>query len=98
MIKADKITKRLRAPITDEDPFVLAPTPDLDELEKSGSASVDLRLGTWFLTMRNSRTSFFDVAREGQFENEAAFVKLHYAPMGDKVILHSFLFSSRRHS
>lgn len=38
-----------------EDPLAITPLPDLEELSKSGSASIDLRLGTWFATMRQSR-------------------------------------------
>ncbi len=62
ILKSDQIANRLA--LTDEvhrkDPLVVTPLPDLDKLRKKGSASIDLRLGTWFLTMRQSRACLLD--------------------------------------
>lgn len=40
------------------DPMVIEPRPDIDALKKKGAAAVDLRLGTWFLTMKESTHKF----------------------------------------
>jgi len=55
--KADRVAKMLRdgSEGTDDDPLAISPLPNLEELEKSGSASVDLRLGTWFVSLRQTR-------------------------------------------
>ena len=55
ILKADQIAELLAqgsAASGSADPLVITPEPDLPSLRTSGSASVDLRLGTWFLTMR----------------------------------------------
>jgi hypothetical protein len=59
ILKADRVTERLRLghEASTADPLVITPEPDLDVLESSGSASVDLRLGSWFVTLRQARMS-----------------------------------------
>ena len=44
--------------------LIIRPTPDRDKLRGSGTASVDLRLGTWFSTMRESKMSLLRVDDE----------------------------------
>ena len=93
MIKTDRIAKMLREGIAGEDPLIIAPTPNLDELEKSGSASVDLRLGTWFLMLRHARSPILDVAKEGEPEpNASSLAKMHYVPLGEQFVLHPTSF------
>lgn len=71
------------------DPFVITPPPDLKKLEKSGDASIDLRLGTYFLAPRRSRTALLDVvsAKKKQMP-EPRLAKPHYVPFGQPYILH----------
>jgi len=40
---------------------VISPRPNLSQLRKTGGASVDLRLGTWFLTMKARRHPVLDI-------------------------------------
>ena len=57
ILKAERVASLLRQgdnPRT-KDPLVIVPQPDLSELDQSGSASVDLRLGTWFVSLRQAR-------------------------------------------
>jgi dCTP deaminase len=67
------------------DPLVITPTPDLDVLAKSGSASVDLRLGTWFLNLRHTRMSHLSIEKQG---TAAQLTKMHYVPFGQNYFLH----------
>lgn len=80
-----------------EDPFVLAPTPDVNELEKAGAASVDLRLGTWFVTTRASKHPVLRLssAKEEQTSEHKMTTK-HYVRFDDEFILHphSFVLAS----
>lgn len=48
--------------------LVVRPLPDLKKLASVSSASVDLRLGSWFATMRQSRTSILST------DDEAALI------------------------
>jgi len=68
------------------DPLVIVPRPDLAELKKSGSASVDLRLGTWFVTPRQARMSHLDII--GGETTQAQFTKINYVPFGSEYYLH----------
>ena len=49
------------------DPLVVTPGPDLVALRSAGTASLDLRLGTWFLTPKKNRHALLDVTKP---ENE----------------------------
>ena len=44
-----------------KDPLVITPCPRIDDLKDSGAASVDVRLGTWFLTLRQARLTHLRV-------------------------------------
>jgi dCTP deaminase len=69
-----------------EDPFVIAPEPNLEKLRNSGSASVDLRLGTWFLTLRQARMPCFHILEKKTGHSQ--FTKTHYVPFGTEYYLH----------
>lgn len=55
ILKAEKLAELLELGEKRDtlDPLVITPTPNLSELRKSGAASVDLRLGTWFVKLLN---------------------------------------------
>lgn len=71
------------------DPLVISPQPDLKELTESGSASIDLRLGTWFVTLRPVRKSHIKVEES---EIQWKLAKTHYIPFGDQYYLHPGMF------
>jgi dCTP deaminase len=93
ILKADIITKKLETGEPASDPLVITPKPDLNEYRDSGAASIDLRLGCWFLRLRHPRVSMLDV---GETVSEAltaeALSKLHYVQFGDKFVLHPRAF------
>lgn len=72
-----------------KDPLVISPKPDIKKLTRSGSASVDLRLGTWFVTLRPSRKSHIKVKEK---DIQWKLAKTHYVPFGDKYYLHPGAF------
>lgn len=92
ILKADRIAHLLRSAPTEADPLIITPTPNLEELERSGSGSVDLRLGTWFMSLRQARVACLTAGEEDQ---EAQLTKMHYVAFGDQYILHprSFVLS-----
>jgi len=87
MLKADIIACLLAAGrnADEPDPFRLIPEPNLPELADSGAASVDLRLGTWFVTLRQGRMSHLSL-------HEKPLVKELYLPFGKKYYLHPRCF------
>jgi len=106
MLKSDIIAKMLEKRDAD-DPLVIIPLlprrgedasptdTDIELVRKSGSASVDLRLGCWFCTLRETRLCALDVARESEpsqrdepSQKEAALTKRHFVRFGEAFVLH----------
>jgi dCTP deaminase len=57
-------------------------------LRKQGSASVDLRLGTWFITLRQSRAAAMPLAGQDEQAHRGRLARSQYVPFGDEYILH----------
>lgn len=70
--------------------IAVIPSPDFREIEKKGEASVNLRLGRWFLTLRQSSETDLDMtpdsnSKENKFSKTFLFhlVKnLYYTRIG----------------
>ena len=90
MLKSDIIADLLANPTNNPDRLAICPHPPLDELRASGAASIDLRLGAWFVTLRQSRLPFLDVRSpddaDGPRENR--MTRTYYIPFGQQFILH----------
>lgn len=87
--KSDQIANLLRSPPEKQrDRLIVRPMPDLDELEKSGAASIDLRLGTWFVSLRHTRFPALQVDdTPNAASNNARLSKSHFVPFGKEFIL-----------
>jgi dCTP deaminase len=72
-----------------EDPLIISPVPEPGMTEKSGMASVDLRLGTWFLVMRHTDVPALDLSNEVA---EETLGTSHYVAFGRQFILHPGCF------
>jgi len=93
IIKAEQIARELEKPTNPDDPLLITPTPDLKELQKSGAASVDIRLGCWFLACRPSRTGLLDVyENRADVPSEAKLTKSYYVPFAEGFVLHPKAF------
>lgn len=89
MLKSDKIAALIENSTQNPDPLRILPTPDLESLRKDGAASIDLRLGTWFLTLRQSRFPCLNVKDgSGDSPGENRLVRRYYIPFGGQFILH----------
>jgi len=87
MLRSEQIVSLLKAgeEVGAADPLVIAPTPNYEECTRQGAASIDLRLGTWFVTLRQARMSHLSVQdQEPQFQ----LTKTHYVPFGADYFLH----------
>src|SRR4051812_48303290 len=91
ILKADRIAERLKKAAQDDelDPLVLTPHPDLAELENSGAAAIDLRLGCWFSSLRHTRLAYLDISTQA---NESELTRTQYVPFGAKFMLHPQTF------
>lgn len=88
ILKADKLAALLNSSEKDEDPFSIVPSPpDIELLAKSGAASIDLRLGTWFVSLRQGRRSHLRVD-EGGAPLGGSISRTHYVPLGSEYFLH----------
>lgn len=90
ILSSHEIAKRLLAdPAKENDPLVISPLPDTAVLEKTGEASVGLRLGTWFLSTKARRTSLLDIYSEDETPVvEESLTNKYYVPFGKRFILH----------
>jgi dCTP deaminase len=87
LFKSKALTELLHKPGVEG--LTIVPQPPLDEFEKTGAASIDLRLGRWFTTFRPTKMSRLDVVRKGdEPANEVGLTKSHYVPFGEDFILH----------
>lgn len=93
ILKAEQIANLIEEGATAKDPLVIAPTPNLAELRRSGAASLDIRLGTWFAVPRQSRIDILDVQEVNSQAFESEHTEMHYVPFGDTYNLqpHSFV-------
>lgn len=92
ILKAERIAELLAQGEHAEtpDPLVITPTPDLTELAKTGSASIDIRLGTWFVSLRQARMTHLQINNQTA---DTQFTKTHYVPFGKEYILHPRSFA-----
>jgi len=67
--------------------IAVVPTPDIGKLVTSGEAAVNLRLGRWFLTLRQSSETHLKTM-PGSITNENKFSKKYFVPFGEPFILH----------
>lgn len=65
----------------------IVPEPSLDELKHSGEASVSLRLGRWFLSVRQSNETYIE-AFSGSPDKIQRISKQYFIPFGGEFILH----------
>src|SRR6266576_3553968 len=90
MLDCSELARRIRLG-NDADPAGLSvvPEPNVPEIERSGEASITLRLGRWFLALRQSSQTYFDVRiDETELIAEARASKQYFVPFGQQYTLH----------
>ncbi|MDD2716294.1 MAG: dCTP deaminase [Candidatus Wallbacteria bacterium] len=71
------------------DPLIITPFLTLEELKKSGAASIDIRLGCWFLMCKRSKIGTLNVYNhQDDAPCEESLTKMYYVPFGKDFILH----------
>lgn len=73
----------------DQQGLSVIPSPDVNELDQSGEAAISLRLGRWFLSMKQTSEPFLDVVSSAEQEVvESRIVKRHFVPLGEHFVIH----------
>jgi dCTP deaminase len=90
MLGNDEIRKSLDEAARDPHRGILVvPSVEATKSLKPGSASLDFRLGRWFLAIQQTRTSEIDLTKpRGSGEFEAQEGKMYYVPFGQKFVMH----------
>jgi dCTP deaminase len=90
MLSAADIIAALKKPAGDTERLVITPLPELDLIEKRGGSSIDLRLGRWFRSFKQSQTTHVSLVGRSPANavSEAARTKEHFVPFGDDFVLH----------
>jgi len=92
ILKGDQIAAELRS--DQQTRLRVTPMPDLPGIEARGAASLDLRLGRWFVTMRQARISLLHMGtRSGDLKDSTlGQSKEQFVPFGKPFILHPSKF------
>jgi len=89
MLKSNEIADRIELKNGDPtDPFCVVPLPDLKKLREGGEVSIDLRLGRWFLVLRQDRTNIFDVISQAVASPEPHVARAIFVPFGKSFVVH----------
>lgn len=75
------------------DPLAIIPYLDIESLSGNASTSIDLRLGRWFLMLRQARVPVLDVGKDkdaGGMQNKIG--RYVFVPYGESFILHPHNF------
>lgn len=72
-----------------DDPLVITPLL-IDEDNLQDAASIDLRLGTWFVTLKARRHYVLDIYsnQEDELPSENSLTNKYYVPFGKEFVLH----------
>lgn len=90
MLGPTELKRRLTLGAEDrEEGIWVVPSPTSSGTEVGRSASIDLRLGRWFLTFQQSKTSSINLLESRSAEEfEAAEGRMYYIPFGAKFVVH----------
>jgi dCTP deaminase len=91
MLNASEIVGALSVPTSTTDQrLTVVPCPDLDDLTGRGGTSIDLRLGRWFRSFKQTRVESFSLVGpiKGRPRSRVSRTRPHFVPFGDKFVLH----------
>jgi len=92
MLSCVEIKEKLNKPGL-KDAIGIIPYPETNELENETSASIDLRLGCWFLTFTHKNVGSIKLhKKKGEVEKIGSLVQEHYLQFGEEFFLHPGAF------
>lgn len=92
MLSAAEIAAALRGDCKPDERLTVVPWPDPDEIAGRGGTSIDLRLGRWFKSFKQTRTNSVSLVGPApdalDAPTEMSRTKQHFVPFGDSYVLH----------
>jgi dCTP deaminase len=89
ILTAKKLVEEIRrGSRVDEQGIAIVPMPDIEKIDKDGEASINLRLGRWFVTMRQSNETHIETIKDVVQFNENKFSKKHFVLFGESFNIH----------
>src|SRR5256885_552957 len=89
MLSADEIIGQLGKA---DSPLSIIPEPDLTEMKARAGTSIDLRLGRWFRSFKQTHTSSFSLAPRPNADIETPRgglpTKQHFIQFGKRFVIH----------
>lgn len=93
MLSGERIKELLvRAESDPEKGIGCCPNPVGRNADQIGAASLDVRLGRWFLVVQQTRRSEIDLTRDDERGIEEVDGKYHFVPFGEKFVIHPSRF------
>ncbi len=93
MLSAEEILTSFGPTVPIDEHLIVVPQPDGEDLKKRGGTSIDLRLGRWFRSFKQTQTSSVALIAQDQIAptplvaNESP-TKQHFVPFGQSYVLH----------
>ncbi|MEP2725035.1 dCTP deaminase [Roseibium sp.] len=91
MLSVVQIFERLKPDAPDSSRISIVPAPDSTRAVDRGGTSVDLRLGRWFRSFRQSQDRYYPLYHSDekrQSTHRPMNTKEHFVPFGDEFVLH----------
>jgi dCTP deaminase len=92
MLSAVEIAKALGSDAPADEQLTVVPWPEAADLQDRGGTSIDLRLGRWFRSFKQTRTQSVSLAgfddETPTRASEISRTKQHFVPFGDSYVLH----------
>lgn len=67
--------------------IAVIPSPNIDDLKASGEASIELRLGRWFVSLKQNKETHISL-KSTLANDDVKHSKSHFVPFGSKYVLH----------
>ena len=92
MLSAEEIADALNLEAGHPDGLTVVPRPDDTALRQRSATSIDLRLGRWFRSFKQTRAEAYPLAvtpgESSDLSTEVSRTKQHFVPFGKKFVLH----------
>ena len=92
MLSADQIAEALNLPAHDPNRLTVVPKPADTALRQRAATSIDLRLGRWFRSFKQTRSQAYPLALvqhdATDDPTEVSRTRQHFVPFGKKFVLH----------
>ncbi|HEY2482504.1 MAG TPA: dCTP deaminase [Caulobacteraceae bacterium] len=88
MLSAKDVLDALQRDVTDSTKLSIVPAPDGATLIARGATSIDLRLGRWFRTFKQTQYESDSLISPVPVDGGLTRTKLHFVPFGGKFVLH----------